>query len=875
VITRPLAHGDPSVHPVARASTTSTPPVRKPSRLSLAEATKLPKQLSLVKTLGVAVLVAAALVPSAYAAGDANRPSCPTATEASPGFRQTLPDCRAYELVTPAFKFGLPPLNGGFFLDESHLTFSSIGGFAEAEEDATALGSTYLATRNPPAWGTTPIDLPASQFRGSLGLEGEERLLDVSADFSKVLSVNVPAGAKAVDDRFYLREAAHPDGSCPNGATRLAVAAPGACAVEVGPASSPSVVTGLAGLHINPDIRYDGASRDLSHVFANLLAFRPLGGGKAFEERWPGDTTVNNSALYEYSGTGDSEPKLVAVKNPHALASDREAEPIGQCGSALGGHLREGTSNPENTYNAISSDGSRVFFTVAKGGCPNEEAPGSEEVGEGPPVNEIYLRLEGSHTLAISEPPLSVPGRECTGACAEDETIGAKRSEGVFVGASADGSKVFFLTRQPMVDADEGGSGTGQDLYEAKIEGSGASAKVGRLTQVSHDPAPGEPANVLGVVHVSPGGTRVYYVAQGVLANNPDAKGETAKAGADNLYVYEPDPARPGQFKTVFITTLGEADSGAWEGQHAEVTPATARSSDGEFLLLSSSNDLTPDAKGNGTQLYRYDAEREQLARISVGQCPSPALTCGPSERFNDNEEESFFNIELPPSGGEIALAGPQRVAISNDGAYVFFSSRTALTPLAQSKQIIACEEKEENGECPSPIRAGNIYEYHEGNTYLISDGQDRNATLSHSTTTLIGASPSGHDVYFTSGDPLVANDTDTQEDIYDARIEGGLPGPPTSGACTGEACRGAASSPPELGLPGSATFSGPGNLTPPTPGVVKPKPRVQTRAQLLAKALRACHKKPRRLRHACKARAQRRYGPKSKAGRRRHGRSK
>jgi hypothetical protein len=822
-----------------------------------------------MKTLGVAVLVAATMAPLAYAAGDANQPSCPTATEASPGFRPSLPDCRAYELVTPAFKFGLPPLNPGFFLDDSHVTFSSIGGFAEAEEDATGAGSTYLATRNPLAWGTTPVDLPASQFQGSKGLRGEEKLLDVSADFSKVLSVNVPAGAKAVDDRFYLREAARPDGSCPASAISLAVAAPGACGVEVGPASSPTVVAGLAELNLDPEIGYVGASRDLSHVFANLLAFRRTGETTAFEERWPGDTTVNNSALYEYSGTGDPEPKLVAVNNQHPLASDREAEPIGQCGSALGGHLREGTTLSENTYNAISSDASRVYFTVAQGGCPNEEAPGSERVGEGPPVNELYVRLEGAHTLAISEPPLSVPGRTCTGTCAEDETVGEKRSEGVFAGASEDGSKVFFLTRQPLVDGDEGGSGAGQDLYEANVEGAGASAKVGQLTQVSRDPVPGEPANVLGVVHVSPGGTRVYYVAQGVLANNSDANGETAKTGADNLYVYEPDRARPGQAETVFITTLGEADSAAWQArQEAEVTPASARSGDGQFLLLSSSNDLTPDARGGANQLYRYDAEREQLARVSVGQCPSPELTCSPSERFNDNEEGSSFNIELPPFGRGSALAGPQRVAISNDGAYVFFSSPTALTPLAQSNVCV----QEEEGECVA--RAQNVYEYHEGNTYLISDGQDRNATLSHSTTKLIGASPSGHDVYFTSGDPLVANDTDTQEDIYDARIEGGLPGPPTGGACTGEACRGAAPGAPELGLPGSATFSGPGNVTPPTPSVVKPKPRVQTRAQLLAKALRACHGKPRRRRHACELQARRRYGPKSKAGRH-HGRRK
>ena len=80
---------------------------------------------------------------------------------------------------------------------------------------------------------------------------------------------------------------------------------------------------------------------------------------------------------------------------------------------------------------------------------------------------------------------------------------------------------------------------------------------------------------------------------------------------------------------------------------------------------------------------------------------------------------------------------------------------------------------------------------------------------------------------------------------------------------CEGEACRGAPAPQPVFGAPASATFNGPGNFAPPAVAtVVKPKPL--TRAEKLAKALKACKKdKSRKKRVACERQARRKYGPK------------
>ena len=60
---------------------------------------------------------------------------------------------------------------------------------------------------------------------------------------------------------------------------------------------------------------------------------------------------------------------------------------------------------------------------------------------------------------------------------------------------------------------------------------------------------------VQGVVRVSEDGSHVYFVAKGVLTAS-NREGHAPQAGAENLYVYEPDPALAGGFHTVFVATL-------------------------------------------------------------------------------------------------------------------------------------------------------------------------------------------------------------------------------------------------------------------------------------------------------------------------------
>jgi hypothetical protein len=185
---------------------------------------------------------------------------------------------------------------------------------------------------------------------------------------------------------------------------------------------------------------------------------------------------------------------------------------------------------------------------------------------------------------------------------------------------------------------------------------------------------------------------------------------------------------------------------------------------------------------------------------------------------------------------------------LSDDGR-VFFDSSDALVPGdVNGKEDVYEWEVDGLGQ--------NVYEYRGGQVYLISTGK------SYRNSYLIGSSENGSDVFFTTAEQLVPQDTDTQRDVWDARVDGGFPAPaPPATVCEGEACQGPAAAPPVFGAPASASISGPGNLTPTPPA--KPKPTVLTRAQKLAKALKVCRKdKPKSKREACERSVRRRYGP-------------
>ena len=87
---------------------------------------------------------------------------------------------------------------------------------------------------------------------------------------------------------------------------------------------------------------------------------------------------------------------------------------------------------------------------------------------------------------------------------------------------------------------------------------------------------------------------------------------------------------------------------------------------------------------------------------------------------------------------------------MSDDGSRLFFSSPDALAGVAGGSV--------------------KVFEYEDGTIQLISGAEAGGEAV------FLDASASGNDVFFATRERLAATDTDQLIDVYDARVDGGLP---------------------------------------------------------------------------------------------------
>ncbi len=662
-----------------------------------------------------------------------------------------LPDCRAYEMVSPLEKNGNdatdPERNvSRASLSGEALIFTAGGSFANP---AGSQGNNqFLARRSPEGWSTQSITPPFAAY-GTTGYTYPYESL--------IFTPELTEGVANTD-------VALPGTEAPAGLYELYLAdfATGSYRWLSTPPTAQEPYRPLE------DDFAEGASTDLSHV--------------VFDEYLQG-------SLYEWFG---GEVTRVGVSN------DEDAM------SAAVGRERD-------VRNAVSSDGSRVYFT--SGG-------------------QLFVRVNIDQPHVGKEQSKLNAKEECTEsakACtvevdAAEEGAPGPGGGGQFWGASADGERVFFTDENKLTKDSTAESGD-PDLYEYDIE---QGHPYGHLTDLTVAEA-GDDADVQGVVQISEEGQYVYFVAKGALAPRATAQTCTGSGPGEgcNLYVSH-EGGEP-----VFIATLAAGDAADWQQSGYEVDDA-AVSADGSRLAFVSEASLTgydnepaedsvAECGSRCREVYMYDASAGSLTCVSCN--PTGAQPIGPSSLGEGDGERD---------------AGYVRRNFSEDGSRLFFQSFDALVA------------HDSNGR-------QDVYEYEDGHVYPISDVAGRYESI------FLDASANGNDVFIGTADQLVAEDDSDNVEVYDARVGGGFSESAAAPACdNADSCKPPpAPQPAVFGEPSSATFSGPGTLASlSSPAVVRPKPKLLTRAQKLAKALTGCAKDKKKSKRAkCQKQAKQKYG--------------
>jgi hypothetical protein len=552
-------------------------------------------------TVPIAVFMSSVL-GAAPAVGQSACPNSASRAESASSF--PLPDCRAYEQVSPAEKNYVDSLGVIFTVrgapSGEAVTFSSLVPFpleGGAGEGSANVFASYLSTRAAGGWSSQSLQPNVNP--GNI-----EEPLGVTEDLSYTLvfSGNQPPlvpepEATKGRDAVYLR-------SNHTGVYRLLFQVP------QGEAFSFSLVAAAAG-----DSRIFFETRD-----------------RLLPEALPG---VPN--LFEWH---EGHLSLVDVL-PEGSSSE---------GGVAGWR---GSQAEYFVQNAVSEDGSRVFFTDLETGY-------------------LYVRESQGNsdmTIAVSKE-------------AGEGGVGAE-----WQAATPDGSQVFYI---------EGGTLFRFDVQTRKREA---------LT--------GEGAGVQGVLGVGgEGGSYVYFAASKVLAHGASAGAGNIYVWHEGVISLVTDQGEAIDWTSHVIRSLGGELIGPDEGVRTSRV-----SVDGRTLMFSSRGDPTGyDNQGSGNncgeegfvglerpcdEIYVYDAVRERLTCVSCNPSGAPAT-----------RDALLFKKENPSVGAPLVLFPwdlPRNLSV--DGGRVFFETEEGLAPQDINGVMDVYEwERESVGSCPPGNAGGCVF---------------------------------------------------------------------------------------------------------------------------------------------------------------------
>jgi DNA-binding beta-propeller fold protein YncE len=559
-----------------------------------------------------------------------------------------LPDNRAWEMISPPEKnggniAGIRGDNGGGVVQAAPtgdaITFVSVASFGDPQ--GAPSGSQYLATREPGGWSTRNITAPLrsdTYFRGGAGTPYKAFSNDLSLGLlpnaeSPGRVENPPlehSGAPPGYSDLYLRETGGG-----NGTLALLTAAPEETAEEF-------------------FLTFKASTPDLSHVVMSTPA--------ALVPRASRNPEGN---LYEWSSAG-----LQAV-NVLPGAAEGETAP----GRALLG-------SGQNEGNVISEDGSRVFWSYEEGSelhlLVRENGSSTirlDAAKEGPGLNPGESQLtqlwaastDGSKAFFASDAPLTGnanTGPPCGVGCRRegndlyvfdlathgllDLTPDATDVNGASVqgvlGASSDGSRVYFIANAALVGANGEGRAPlagGENLY-VWHEGEGTTfiATLSSDDQSGSDelgnPNDWDPSIGRRTTRVTPDGLRLAFMSDASLTGYDNVDANTG-ARDEQVYLYDAGARRllcascnPSRGRPVGPSLIPGGTIFSNEGRGGEALhQSRALSADGSRLFFDSNDALVPQDVNGKRDVYEYENAQAHLLSGGTSDEDSSFLDAG------------------------------------------------------------------------------------------------------------------------------------------------------------------------------------------------------------------------------------------------------
>ncbi len=604
------------------------------------------------------------------------------------------------------------------------------------------------------------------------------------------------------------------------------------------------------------DTHVVGASQDLSHVVVeskdHVMPSSPLPMcGSAQEGLVKKQETADQLSANLYGWV--SGKQCLALVNSESVSGKPRL--VSACGAVLG----EGLTIPGGSHEAVSSDGSKIIFTAPDpiGGTVSERGKGCWRGGSCPAhevscvTPQVYMRVEEEGTVE-GEAASSMLEVSALEAGVEPAVV----YPSVFVGASEDGSRVFFVTRTELTANSVKAKTHELELYECAVveveEEAGKRRPKCDLTRVSRGESGDDEGNVAFVASVSADGSAVYFDAGGKLtAGAPEGGGlyryDTAKG--TTTYI-APGASYPETSPVPWV----ESPSIAFGEVGLNVEANYYATRDGRYLLFASSGDVTGYDPDGRRELYRYDAD-SPMSEGEPGVQDNPVcVSCNPNGAtplVGSEFARSSVHLDDPAGGSPRGISEEAKNGSGegrNDGSYVFFDSAESLVPQATNGKI-------------------DVYEWHEGTISLVGSGQDSTNSF------FLDSSENGSNVFFGTHAQLVPQDTDTEGDLYDARIctaEDPCLKPPgeSERECEGDACQNPVPGPAGL-TPASVAFSGTSDETSVSiPGPTCPKGKKLSHGKCVKIRKKTKKTKAKRKQKATKAqRVKRVLGPQKRMG--------